>query len=46
MFHHYMQRGHDIHELMSLSETEKLFYKASMVIEIETLNRIGGDMHG
>lgn len=35
MFHHYMQRGHALSRLMSLSQSERLFYFASMTVELE-----------
>lgn len=34
MLHYYIQRGHSIHDLLSLDEYEKLFYIASMKKEI------------
>lgn len=35
MYHHYLQCGHALSDLLKLSEAEKLFYKASMDLEYE-----------
>jgi hypothetical protein len=42
MFHHFLQRGHALSSLINLTETEKLFYIASMELEFET-GEVGKD---
>lgn len=41
LLHYYIQRGHDLDELLSLSKVEKLFFIASMQKEeAERKNKI------
>lgn len=35
MIHYYLQKGHDIDKLLNLSENERLFYAASILVEKE-----------
>jgi hypothetical protein len=41
MLHHYLQRGHSLALLLSLSPQERLFYLASMRLEIEAGRKEG-----
>jgi hypothetical protein len=40
MIHHYIQRGHKINDLLELSNVEKMFFIASMNLDIEERNSI------
>ena len=40
MFHYYLQKGHNLKELESLTATEKEFFKAGMQMEVEKGNQL------
>ncbi len=40
MFHYYLQRGHSLKELESLSAMEKAFFMAGMQLEAERKNQL------
>lgn len=35
MLHHYLQKGYSHDFILDLTETEKIFYKASMEVKLE-----------
>lgn len=43
MVHYYLEKGHNIRELLSLSWAEKMFYMASMELTGEEMEKAYGE---